>query len=50
MLSQPGEFAAGLISWLREGDDFDAQAAGLILAETILMWRRVLESKFNKKG
>jgi hypothetical protein len=37
-----------LAAWIRGDDSEDAEAAGLIVAETILMWRAVLRSKFKR--
>lgn len=48
MLEHPGELSMGLASWMRGDDGDDAEAAGLIVAETMMMWRKVLESKFRK--
>lgn len=43
-----GEFAQGLAGWLRGDEDNDAEAAGLILAETILMHRTWLRAHVQK--
>ena len=42
----PGEFADGLKAWLA-GDDFEGEAAGGLLAETILMHRKWLRAQFK---
>lgn len=47
-LEQPGEFATAMSSWMQGGDGVEEEAAGQIVAETFLMWRKVLESKFKR--
>ncbi len=46
-LASTGELAAGLREWLLGGDGLEGEAAGSILAETILMWRVWLRSKMK---
>ncbi len=43
-----GYLALGISSWMRGEDGPDAVAASRIVAETVLMWRAVLKSKFEK--
>lgn len=47
-LESPGEFAGALSSWMAGGRDVDEEAASIIVAETMHMWRKVLESKFKR--
>lgn len=42
-----GYFAAGITSWMRGEDGPSAIAASRIVAETVLLWRTVLKSKFE---
>jgi hypothetical protein len=43
-----GYLALGITAWMRGEDGPDAVAAGRIVAETILLWRRIMESKFER--
>jgi len=43
-----GFLAAGITSMMRGEDGPSAVAAGRILAETVIMWRAVLQSKFER--
>jgi len=43
-----GDFADGLRAWVRGDDTTEAEAAGALLAETILMWRAVLKTKVKR--
>lgn len=40
--------ADGMTAWFRGDDGPNATAAGRIVAETILMWRLILESKIQR--
>lgn len=46
-LAQSGDFALALTSWLHGGDGADEEAASGIVAETILLHRMWLKSKFK---
>lgn len=43
-----GHFAHGISSWMRGDDGPDAVAASRIVAETLIMWKRLLDSKFER--
>lgn len=49
-LGSAGEFSAGLASWIAGERDADAEAASMIVAETVMMHRAWLDSKFEKGG
>lgn len=42
--------ADGMTAWFRGDEGPSAVAAGRIVAETVLMWRIILESKINRSG
>lgn len=42
-----GALAVGITAWMSGDDGPEAIAASRIVAETIIMWRRILESKFE---
>lgn len=43
-----GELAVGLRAWALGDEGPNAVAAGRILAETIIMWRTILNSKLER--
>ena len=43
-----GYLAAGLTAWMRGEDGPEAVAASRIVAETIQLWRVILESKIQR--
>ncbi len=42
-----GYFAEGITMWMRGEDGPQAIAASRIVAETLIMWRRILSTKFE---
>lgn len=40
--------ADGMVDWFRGEQSPNAIAAGRIAAETVIMWRRIMQSKFEK--
>lgn len=44
-----GYFAEGISHWMHGENGPDAIAASRLVAETILMWRRLLISKFDQE-
>lgn len=48
MLTHPAMLGASLTSWMRGGDGPEDEAVASIVGEMIIMWRKVLESKFRK--
>jgi hypothetical protein len=43
-----GELAAGMTEWMRGDESPNAIAASRIVAETILLWRVILNSKITR--
>lgn len=43
-----GLLANGISAWMRGENGPDAEAASRIVAETILMWRAILNSKLER--
>lgn len=43
------DLSDGLRAWQRGDDTLDAEAAGLIVAETLLWWRAWLRSKMQDR-
>lgn len=47
-MSNAGALAAGLTDWMRGDDGPEGEAAGIIAAETLILYNRWLKSKFTK--
>lgn len=47
-VAHEGVLASGITAWMQGDTGPEAVAASRLVAETFLMWRRVLESKFQK--
>ncbi len=43
-----GHLAIGIASLIRGEDGIEAVAAGRVIAETIIMWRTLLDSKLQR--
>lgn len=46
-MTSAGSLAEGLAEWMRGDDGPEAEAAGIIAAETLILYNRWLKSKFK---